>query len=305
MRRGLRKLVVILIVLLYAIICSCISGNTEAKSDNSSSSSLENPNKTLEGMVLIPKGEFLMGSNHPNCSLEEQPVHNVYIDNFYIDMYEVTNSQFKKFIDANPQWQKRNWWNPKAGIDDKYHDGEYLKNWKGNNFPEGKGKFPVVHVSWYAAMAYANWVGKRLPTEAEWEKAARGGLEGLDYPWGNTINPSHASYPPHGGPDTPIGLFPPNAYGIYDMIGNVMEWCLDAYDPQFYRNSPYRNPIAGAEKISQVVDNYLYIKNERVTRGLACCPDPMHLRIAFRDHHFPLCSHMDNGFRCVISVPPE
>ncbi|MCG9126631.1 formylglycine-generating enzyme family protein [Candidatus Poribacteria bacterium] len=259
MRRGLRNLVVIVAVLLNVLICNCISENIEAKPDNSLSSSLEMGEKALEGMVLIPKGEFLMGSNHPECNLDERPIHIVYVDDFYIDKYEVTNSQYKEFIDANPQWQKKKWWNSKAGIADRFHDGDYLKNWKGNNFPEGKGKFPVVHVSWYAAMAYAKWVGKRLPTEAEWEKAARGGIEGSDYPWGNSINSSHASYPPHGGPDTPIGLYPPNAYGIYDMIGNVMEWCLDAYDPEFYRKSRYMNPIAGAEKLSQVVDNYIYI----------------------------------------------
>lgn len=304
MSKGLRNLVVVLIVLFYICFSSCILEITDANSDTPLTT-LDNPEKITEGMVLIPEGEFLMGSNHPECSLDEQPVHSVYVDDFYIDKYEVTNSQFKKFIDANPEWGKKKWWNPKAGIDDKYHDGEYLKNWKGNNYPEGKGKFPVVYVSWYAAVAYSNWVGKRLPTEAEWEKAARGGFEGLDFPWGNTINPSQASYPPHGGADTPIGLYPANAYGLYDMIGNVMEWCLDAYDPEFYRKSPYRNPIAGAEKISQVIENFLYIKNHRVTKGVACCPDPIHLRIAFRDYHFPVCTHADTGFRCAISVSPE
>lgn len=117
-------------------------------------------------MTLIPAGQFLMGSNEGDS--DEKPVHPVYVDAFYMDIYEVTNAEYKKFIDANPQWQKTH-------IPRAYHDGNYLKSWNDNNYPSGKGNYPVVHVSWYAAVAYAEWVGKRLPTEAEWEKAARAG----------------------------------------------------------------------------------------------------------------------------------
>lgn len=121
-----------------------------------------------EGMVLIPAGEFRMGSNDNEAEESEKPVHTVYLDVFYMDVYEVTNAEYKKFIDANPEWGKDR-------IPDDYHFGNYLKHWDGNNYPSGKGAHPVVHVSWYGAMAYSQWVGKRLPTEAEWEKAARGG----------------------------------------------------------------------------------------------------------------------------------
>ncbi|MCG9134729.1 formylglycine-generating enzyme family protein [Candidatus Poribacteria bacterium] len=134
-----------------------------------------------DGMVLIPEGEFEMGSNDGNADNDEQPVHTVHLDAFYIDANEITNGEFKDFVLANPKWQKER-------IIEKFHDGNYLQDWHGNNFPLGERDHPVRYVSWYAAMAYAVWVDKRLPTEAEWEKAARGGLKKKDYPWGNGIN---------------------------------------------------------------------------------------------------------------------
>ena len=101
----------------------------------------------------------------------------------------MTNAEYKKFIDANPEWAKGG--NPP--IRDAY-GASYLSPWNGNNYPEGRGDHPVSYVSWYAAMAYAKWAGKRLPTEAEWAKAARGGLEGKMYPWGDTIDDTKANY---------------------------------------------------------------------------------------------------------------
>ena len=120
-------------------------------------------------MIRIPAGEFQMGSNDSETRTWEKPVHTVYTDEFYMDIYPVTNAQYKAFVDANPEWQKDR-------ISDGHHCEDYLKHWTGNNYPQGKDDHPVTYVSWYAAMVYARWVGKRLPTEAEWEKAARGGL---------------------------------------------------------------------------------------------------------------------------------
>ena len=169
--------------------------------------------KPTERMVLIPAGEFQMGTNR---------LRTVYVDAFYMDKYEVTNAQFKKFVDANPKWRKHR-------IADRFHDGDYLAHWRGNTYPSGKADHPVVYVSWYAAMAYAKWVGKRLPTEAEWEKAARGGLAGQKYPWGNTIDANKANYNQNIGDTTRVGRYAPNRYGLYDMAGNVWEWCIDNY----------------------------------------------------------------------------
>ena len=119
-------------------------------------------------MAFFRAGSFFtMGSWEKDAETDEKPHHVVFLDAFYMDKYETTNAQYKEFIDANPQWQKNR-------IPKKYHDGDYLKHWNGNDYPPDKGNHPVVYVSWYAAMAYAEWRGKRLPTEAEWERAARG-----------------------------------------------------------------------------------------------------------------------------------
>ena len=164
-------------------------------------------------MVLIPAGKFQRG-------YEGYEGRQFYLDAFQMDAYEVTNEQYKAFVDANPEWQKGN-------IPEAYHSGNYLQNWIGNDYPSGKGKHPVTEVSWYAAMAYAQWVGKRLPTEAEWEKAARGGLKGKMYPWGNSIDITKTNcFVNYIGDTTPVGKYKPNGYGLYDMSGNVAEWCL-------------------------------------------------------------------------------
>ena len=176
-----------------------------------------------------------MGSNAPEAWGHEQPTHAVYVDAFFMDKYEVTNAQYKQFADANPQWGKDR-------IDSNFHNGDYLDHWNGNDYPQGKANHPVVFVSWYAAMAYAGWVEKRLPTEAEWEHAARGSLVGKKYPWGDGIDTDKANYGWSVGDTTSVGKYPANKYGLYDMAGNVWEWCLDEYNPDFYSTSPREKP---------------------------------------------------------------
>ena len=273
-------------------------------------------------MVLIPAGEFQMGSDDSEAEDDEKPVHTVYLDAFYIDKYEVTNAQFKAFVDANPQWRKDQ-------ILDAYHNGNYLVDWRGNDYPSGLSNYPVVWVSWYAAMAYAQWAGKRLPTEAEWEKAARGGLDGKIYPWGNSapdgtqcnfadknlserfgehfIEQYGENWSDENADDGycyegPIGSYPPNGYGLYDMAGNAAEWCLDGYDAGFYRRSPRRNPLAGEITLTEVMTNYQNVTTDRVVRGGSWTNVARALRVADRHWFSPTGTSFLFGFRCARNV---
>ncbi len=251
-----------------------------------------------EGMVLIPAGDFQMGSDDAEADGDEQPVRTVYVDAFYMDTHEVTNAEYKTFVLANPEWQK-------TRIPDAFHDGGYLWDWSGNNYPAGKGDHPVRYVSWYGAMAYSAWAGKRLPTEAEWEKAARGGLVGKKYPWGDTLTPNDANYDTGG--TTAVGSYAANGYGLYDMAGNVWEWCLDAYDADFYFHSPSRNPLSDVNTISnldEIVDNYTGVKSSRVLRGGSWYGTTTRtLRVAYRAGSPPTYSG-NIGFRCARAVTP-
>ena len=245
-------------------------------------------------MVVIPAGEFLMGSNVENANTSEKPVHPTYIDAFYMDKYPVTNEQYKVFLDACPQWQKEK-------ILTDYHNGSYLRTWHRNNYPKGAANHPVVNVSWYAAMAYAQWGEKRLPTEAEWEKAARGGLTGKKYPWGDQIDATKANYGENIGQTTPIGAYPPNDYGVYDIVGNVWEWCFDEHILDFYAVSPRRNPVAG-DDITYVLNNFTSLKTYRVLRGGSWISIPRYVRVAPRFRFTSSHSINNVGFRCARPV---
>ncbi len=256
-----------------------------------------------EGMVLIPAGDFQMGSKDADADADEQLVRTVHVDAFYMDMHEVTNLEYKRFVLANPQWQK-------GRISADLHDGSYLDHWEGNNYPSGKANHPVTYVSWYGAMAYAAWVGKRLPTEAEWEKAARGGRSGLKYPWGNTISSAHANYVSNVGGTTAVGSYAANGYGLYDMAGNVWEWCLDAYDAAFYSESPSSNPLSGVSgsmlaNLDEIVDGFTHVKHYRVLRGGSWDDDTRYLRVADRLRNTPTYAFNDAGFRCARAVTPS
>ncbi|MBI1923226.1 formylglycine-generating enzyme family protein [Candidatus Poribacteria bacterium] len=198
-----------------------------------------------------------------------------------LDKDEVTNAQYQKFMDATG------------------HPAPYYWNDSSYNAPDQ----PVVGVTWYDAAAYCQWAGKRLPTEAEWEKAARGGLVGKINPWGDSIDSSKANYGGNVGRPTPVGEYMPNGYGLYDMAGNVREWCLDEYDEGFYAKSPKRNPVAGGI-ISFVNNNFTNVKTFRVRRGGSWYDLPRYVRVAHRDSDNPSDANGSVGFRCARSVTP-
>ena len=214
-------------------------------------------------MVLIPAGEFSMGSYEGLDS--EKPVHTVYLDVFYMDKYEVTNEQYKKFMDATTH--KAPYW---------LNDSKYNATHQ-----------PVIGITWEDATAYAMWAGKRLPTEEEWEKAARGGLEWKLYTWGNDWPPPKNSgnfaYDDGYAYTAPVGKFTPNGYGLYDMAGNVKEWCTDWYSKDYYANSPK--------------------DNARIVRGGShSASEATLLRVSYRDANSPNAAYTDLGFRCVQDV---
>ena len=250
-------------------------------------------------MVLIPAGEFEMGSNDAADAIaHEQPVHTVYVDAFYMDKYEVTNAQYADFLTAKGK-------HAEAG-----HTWLHIENARARIERVG-GVYratadyedhPVMYVSWYGAMAYAQWAGKRLPTEAEWERAARGGLAGFKYPWGDTIESSQANYNGFIGGTTAVGEYPPNGYGLYDMCGNVWEWCLDEYDSYFYAISPSQNPLSGVPSVKWLLDNYTGFTSSRVLRGGSWITFALSVHVASRSGSSPAYASGFGGFRCVRAV---
>ena len=237
-------------------------------------------------MVRIPAGEFQMGSD--NGERDEKPVHTISLDAFYIDPYEVMVGEYKRFLEAT--------------------NHRPLPNSVSRTSPTDQ--HPVVEVSWHDAMAYAQWAGKRLPTEAEWEKAARGGLIGQDYPWEGPIDANKANYSKntksgtHAARATPVGTYPANDYGLYDMSGNVAEWCLDTYQREFYASGQQRNPVAGAENIQQAIANADTNRERRIVRGGSWSFNAKSVRVANRLAEKPSLLSSDVGFRCVRDVAP-
>ncbi len=268
-----------------------------------------------DNMVHIPAGEFQI--DNKSTTHRKPKAHKVYVDTFYIDKYPVTNTQYKEFIEVNPKWSKPSKWNRNKllSIYRNFHDGDYLKHWNGDNFPIGKADHPVTHVSWYAAMAYAEWAGKRLPTEAEWEKAARGGLTGQKYPWGDELNYSMAYCGNKVGVTTAIGQYPPNNYGLHDIVGNVWEWCLDEYVPNFFATASDRNPVAGVnteKELQQLCSYYSNVSTDRVLRGGSLFTTSEPIQTALRSGRSPFYTsvyskHLSSfsaniGFRCAWDI---
>ena len=195
-----------------------------------------------EEMVFVPAGAFWMGSNEGD--VDEGPMHQVYLEAFWIDRYEVTNAQYAEFLNATQEDQGQcgghicadtKVENPDSHL--LYQEGRYVVE-------RGYENHPVTEVSWYGAQAYCQHYGKRLPSEAEWEKAARG-TEGATYPWGEEFDPHKLNSDYGAGDTTPVGSYPEGAspYGACDMAGNVWEWVADWYEA--YPGSAYRFPFFG------------------------------------------------------------
>lgn len=225
-------------------------------------------------MVRIPAQWFQMGCETGRD--DEKPAHRVWVDSFEVAAYQVTNGEYRRFLEATGASA------PPYFADPNFNDS----------------KMPVVAVSWHEAMAYCEWLsgasGKRfrLPTEAEWECAARGGVQGSLYPWGDSPPESLPDYANRwkNGPE-PVGLYPPNAYGVYNLGDNVHEWCSNWYDANYYCHSPERNPQGPADGARRASRGGSWRHHIKVSRNAARSSIP------------PEFQYADYGFRVARSLP--
>jgi sulfatase modifying factor 1 len=303
-------------------------------------------------MVLVPGGEGTMGSDAADAAADERPAHRVRVKAFWMDATEVTNAQFRAFVQDTGyrtvaerpiDWEVlRRQLPPETPrpSEDRLKPGSLVfmppsgpvslddvqawwtwtpgADWQ---HPEGPGSsiadrmdHPVVHVALEDAQAYAQWAGKRLPTEAEWEWAARGGLPSARFVWGDAppdpsrCNIWQGSFPSRNTREdgfegtAPVGSFPPNGFGLFDMAGNVWEWCADAYRPDAYARRSLHEPAV--DPIESATDPLV---DPRVLRGGSyLCSDAYctGYRPAARMHSSPDSALGHTGFRCVRDVSP-
>jgi formylglycine-generating enzyme len=279
-------------------------------------------------MVEIPAGEFLMGCDNAwACPGDgEGPVRRVRLDAFRIDARAVANADFAAFVDETGYvteaerfgWSfvfggvlpddfpptrgvaSAPWWRQVEGTDWRHPEGP-------QSSLEGRADHPVVHVSWNDAREYCAWVVKRLPTEAEWEYAARGGLEGKVFPWGDELEPAgehrmnvwQGAFPSGNTladgyfGTCPVDAFPPNGFGLSNMTGNVWEWCEDWYDPAFHTRDTRTNPKGPPRGQNRVTRGGSYLCHHSYCRRY---------RVAARNSMEPDSSTGNTGFRCALTV---
>lgn len=341
------------LVLCAGMLASCGSGANKAVTADSTGTAT--PADSLQHMVLIPGGSFAMGAADDIALADEQPVHTLSVDSFLMDEHEVTNAEFAAFVAAThyvttaekpiskeemmqglptgspepdssllqagslvfsppdhavPLDDVSQWWAFVPGASWQHPEGS------GSSIA-GREQYPVVHISWDDANAYARWAGKRLPTEAEWEYAARGGLAQQPFTWGteaitagkpkaNTWN-GHFPYEntkTDGFYNTaPVKTYAANGYGLYDMAGNVWEWCADWYDANYYQQVPNaaQNPVGPAKGFDPADPS----APKRVIRGGSfMCSDEYcsGYRVTARMKTTPTSGLANLGFRCVKDI---
>ncbi len=230
--------------------------------------------------VVIPAGTFSMGRHkltdddktkmRPQVLLDDRPVHEVTLDAFRLDATEVTHAQYAEFTKATRRATP-------------YH-------WKDGKVPAGLEQVAAYNVTWDDARDYCEYRGQRLPTEAEWERAARGGQEGQDYPWGDKFDSKLLRSGVETGPRE-VAKFPPNAFGLYDMAGNLSEWTADWFEREYYTKSPTTNPPGPADGLYRVI------------RGGAWSDSPRRVTVYFRNWVRPSQRQPNIGFRCAQSIP--
>ena len=268
-------------------------------------STVEQHADVTAGMVLIKGGTFRMGSDEDMPF--EAPAHEVSVKSFWIDRHEVTVGEFARFVEAagyRTEAERFGW----SGVFDTA-DGTWQKrdgaNWRHPEGPESRAApdEPVTQVSWNDAAAYAKWAGKRLPTEAEWEYAARGGLSGKRYSWGDELRPGgrpaanwwQGRFPAYNTAEdgfvgrAPVGKFQPNGYGLYDVGGNVGEWCADWFAADYYARSPAADPQGPPAGEERVIRGGSWLCSENYCTNY---------RVAGRGHTAPDSGLNNLGFRC-------
>jgi formylglycine-generating enzyme required for sulfatase activity len=300
-------------------------------SRQSSSNRVRANNGSTQDMVRLDGGSFLMGTEIEEGfpADGEGPIRKVLVDAFYVDRYAVTNDAFSEFVHSTgyksdaerfgwsfvfqghiaPENRARlvedtvagvEWWCKVPGADWRHPEGP-------DTGIATRPHHPAVHVSWNDAQAFARWAGKRLPTEAEWEFAARGGLEQKLYPWGDDLTPNgqhlcniwQGEFPDHDTAEdgfaglAPVDAFPPNGYGLYTITGNAWEWCLDWFHPTFHVLGTRANPAGPLQGQAKVIKGGSYLCHKSYCNRY---------RVGARSSNTPDSSTTNMGFRCVRDV---